>query len=170
MKPASKLFQENIVQLLQASEQRIAHCVSQLDQDQLWFEPGPGQNSVGSLIRHIEGNLRQWAISGIRRSTDHRDRESEFDSQQRPSHLQLLTMLKATIAEAIDVIQLQTDDSLSQPREIQQFNTTVMGAILHTVPHCVGHTHQIVQLTRMQLGQEYCFHWSPSDPRTSIPL
>lgn len=78
--------------------------------------------------------------------------------------------LRSTIAEAINVVQLVNEAEFCEPREIQQFSTTVMGAILHTVPHCVGHTHQIVQLTRMQLGEDYDFHWSPDAPRMSIPL
>lgn len=170
MKTSIKLFQENMVQLLSAAEARMVHCVKQLNHDGLWWTPGSNQNSVGTLIRHIDGNLRQWAIAGIQRTKDHRDRDAEFDSDNQPQAAELLKLIRQTISETIDIIQQLDETKLSEPREIQLFPTTVMGALLHTVPHCVGHTHQIVQLTRIQLGSDYQFHWSASDPRTSIPL
>lgn len=170
MKNAIKLFQENMVQLLTASEARIVHCVKQLNHERIWWTPAPNQNSVGALLRHINGNLRQWTVVGIRQAKDRRDRDAEFHSADQPQATELLKSLRQTIEEAIDMIQQLDEAGLSEPREIQQFPTTVMGALLHTVPHCVGHTHQIVQLTRMQLGSNYQFHWSPNDPGTSIPL
>lgn len=170
MKTALKLFQEEIVQLLTAAESRIVHCVKQLNHARIWWTPGPKQNSVGTLIRHINGNLKQWAVAGIQQKSDNRNRDSEFHSDAQPESIDLLTDLRSTIAEAINVIQQLDEEELCEPREIQSFPTTVMGAILHTVPHCVGHTHQIVQLTRMQLGPDYQFEWSPNDARTTIPL
>lgn len=170
MKTATKLFQENIVQLLTASESRITHCIKQLNHDRIWWTPGPDQNSVGTLLRHINGNLKQWAVAGIRQKPDDRDREAEFHSTDQPDAIELLSQFRSTITEAINIIQQLSEAELCEPREIQKFPTTVMGAILHTVPHCVGHTHQIVQLTRMQLKQDYQFHWSATDPRTTIPL
>lgn len=170
MKNAIKLFQGNMVELLSASEARMVHCVKQLNHERLWWTPGPNQNSVGTLIRHIDGNLRQWAIAGIQKAKDHRDRYAEFHSSEQPSATDLLKTIRQTISETINVIQQLDETKLTEPREIQLFPTTVMGALIHTVPHCVGHTHQIVQLTRMQLGSNYQFHWSASDPRTSIPL
>lgn len=170
MKNAIKLFQENMVQLLTASEARMVHCVKQLNHDRLWWVPGPNQNSAGTLIRHIDGNLRQWAIAGIQKANDHRNRDAEFHSSDQPQAAELLRCIRQTISETINTIQQLDEAQLCAPREIQQFPTTIMGALLHTVPHCVGHTHQIVQLTRMQLGDNYQFHWSKNDPRTSIPL
>lgn len=170
MKNAVKLFQDNIVQLLSASEARISHCVKQLNHDQLWWTPSPNQNSVGTLIRHINGNLRQWAIAGILQTKDERIRDNEFDPRSQLDATHLLSSIQQTISEAINVIQQLDETRLCESRHIQQFPTTVMGALLHTVPHCIGHTHQIVQLTRMQLTNDYQFHWSPNDPRTSIPL
>ncbi|MEP3478276.1 MAG: DUF1572 family protein [Fuerstiella sp.] len=170
MKNAVKLFQENMVELLSASEARMTHCLKQLNQNQLWWTPGPNQNSVGALVRHIDGNLRQWAIAGIQKAKDHRDRNAEFHSSEQPSAENLLKAIRKTISETINIIQQLDETKLREAREIQRFPTTVMGALLHTVPHSVGHTHQIVQLTRMQLANDYQFHWSPNDPRTSIPL
>ena len=170
MKNAVKLFQDNMVELLSASEARLTHCLKQLNQDRLWWTPGPNQNSVGTLVRHIDGNLRQWAVAGIQQTKDHRNRDAEFHSSEQPSTDELLKVIRQTISETINIIQQSDETKLCEAREIQGFPTTVMGALLHTVPHCVGHTHQIVQLTRMQLTNDYQFHWSPNDPRTSIPL
>jgi aminoglycoside N3'-acetyltransferase len=62
------------------------------------------------------------------------------------------------------------ESSLGRARQIQGFDVTVMQALFHTVPHFVGHTHQILMLTRLALGTEYQFEWSPEQSRTGVPL
>ena len=47
---------------------------------------------------------------------------------------------------------------------IQGFDVTALGAIFDCVPHFVGHTHQIVYITRCLLGDAYRFEWTPSAP------
>ncbi len=40
----------------------------------------------------------------------------------------------------------------------------MLGAVFDTVPHFVGHTHQIVYITRGLLGDAYRFAWVPGTP------
>jgi hypothetical protein len=53
---------------------------------------------------------------------------------------------------------------LLEPRRIQGFETTVLAALFDSVSHFVGHTHQIVYITRLRLGDAYRFQWVPATP------
>ena len=44
---------------------RIAACLRELSTEQIWWRPNPASNSVGNLVLHLEGNVRQWIISGL---------------------------------------------------------------------------------------------------------
>ncbi len=59
---------------------------------------------------------------------------------------------------------------LSESRDIQGFNVTVLQAVMHTASHFVGHTHQIVFITRMILGDKYRFQWSGGGDRGQLPI
>ena len=163
-------FRQECVHLLEQSFARIEHCVQQLTFDQLWWSSGPGQNSIGILLRHVSGNLRQWAVDGVLGKADNRDRDSEFAAAPVETAQQLLGQLRLVIAEVRRVLESLEPSDLLESRRIQGFDVTLMGAYMHTIPHIVGHTHQIVTLTRMQLAASYQFHWDSSAPRGSVPL
>ena len=48
--------------------------------------------------------------------------------------------------------------ALMEPREIQRFQTTVLGAIYHAVEHFSMHTGQIILLAKMQTGRDAGFY------------
>ena len=163
-------LQAEWIHLLDESVRRIQHCVNQLSHEQIWWQPGDGQNSVGSLLRHLAGNLNQWVVVGVRQLPDSRDRAAEFESPIRESTEQLLVHLCHVVDSAKSVLKSLRPNEVTQPRQIQSFSVSVLGAIMHSVPHFVGHTHQIGQLTRIQLGDKYVFQWDPDGPRYVVPL
>ena len=170
---ADEITQEFIlesVHLLEQSLHKIRHCLKQLDLDQIWWRPEPGLNSIGNLILHLCGNLNQWAVCGIQRLQDERQREQEFSSDQRFSRDDLETMLDRTVEQASQVMQSLSTNTLLEMREIQGFSVSVLGALSHTVPHFVGHTHQIIYLTRLQKGDQYQFDWSPESKQHRVPI
>jgi hypothetical protein len=59
---------------------------------------------------------------------------------------------------------------LLEPRNIQGFEISVYEAMSHTTTHFVGHTHQIIYLTRLQIGDQYKFQWSPENERNNLPI
>ena len=42
---------------------RIKHCVDQLSDEQIWWRPSDAMNSVGNLMLHLSGNVRQWIVA-----------------------------------------------------------------------------------------------------------
>ena len=164
------MLQREWIKLLDQALSRIRHCVGQLSPQQLWWQPDSKQNSIGILIRHLAGNLQQWVVDGIPQHENARDRDAEFAGNDEESAEHLLTLLCHVVDSAKQVLRQLNAAELTQPRSIQGFDVTVIGAIMHSVPHFVGHTHQIVQLTRIQLGDTYRFEWDPDGPRDVVSL
>jgi hypothetical protein len=171
--PQSELtdeFSRLSADLLDQSIAKIRHCVDQLNENQIWWRPDPSMNSIGNLIQHLAGNLRQWGVVPFTLADDLRDRESEFQDEDRGSAGELISLLESVVSEAKNQWQHLAAGQLRRKIEIQGFEVTHMNAIVHTSSHFVGHTHQIVQLTRMQLGPNYHFHWSPKEEPGDLPI
>jgi uncharacterized damage-inducible protein DinB len=157
--------------LLIAALDKIEHCQTQLNSEQICLRPGPGLNSIANLLAHIAGNLHQWGVAGFGAEPDCRNRPAEFGDWE-PADLKALVQQLLKVLNAVShVIDSVTSEELLRVRTIQGFSVTGLQALNHTVSHFVGHTHQIVQLTRWQLGGRYQFHWSEASPRTEgVPL
>ena len=70
---------------LAAALGRIAHCVGQLTDEQVWSRPTPAMNSIGNLMLHLAGNVRQLIVAGVGGEPDIRERQAEFDARPRPA-------------------------------------------------------------------------------------
>ena len=140
---------------------RIQHCVDQLSDEQLWHRPRAEMNSIGNLLLHLGGHVRQWIIAGLGGETDNRNRPAEFAERGPIAKVELLAKLEATVDESKIILETQTADSWRRKMRIQSFDTTGFGAALHSVSHFRGHTQEIVHQTREILGPNYRFAWVP---------
>ncbi|MDA1017757.1 MAG: DUF1572 family protein [Planctomycetota bacterium] len=135
----------------------IVHCVRQLSDEQLWWRPIEGLNSVANLMLHLGGNVRQWIVSGVGGSADTRRRQTEFAERGPIPRVELLDRLAATVTDAKTVLSQMTERELLALHRIQGFEVTSLQAVLHSVSHFRGHTQEIVHLTRSQLREDYEF-------------
>src|SRR5689334_16459965 len=60
----------------------IQHCCGQLSDGQIWWRPNESMNSIGNLLLHLTGNLRQWVVSGLGGTADTRNRPAEFAARE----------------------------------------------------------------------------------------
>src|SRR5262250_213888 len=58
---------------------RIERCLQELSDEEIWWRPNAESNSIGNLVLHLAGNLRQWVVCGVGGATDQRARQQEFD-------------------------------------------------------------------------------------------
>ena len=156
--------------LLDQSMIKILHCLDQLSEDQIWWRPQATMNSVGNLCVHLAGNLRQWGVVPFGDSIDQRDREQEFSVDLRETTDELKHSLEAVVSEAKMIWRSLDTETLLKPTNIQGFDVTFLHAVSHTSSHFVGHAHQIISLTRLQLANEYRFQWSPESDRGQLPI
>jgi len=140
---------------------RIQHCVGQLSDAQVWWRPQTAMNSIGNLMLHLTGNIRQWLIVGLGGGQDMRNRPAEFSERGPIPRSELLGKLEATVAEARAVLERQTARQLVESRPIQGASVSGLASIFNSVPHFRGHTQEIIHLTRTQLGDRYQSAWEP---------
>jgi hypothetical protein len=143
---------------------RIKHCLSQLNDDQIWWRSQPALNSVGNLILHLCGNVRQWIVAGLGGTADARDRPAEFAQRGPIPKAELLARLDGVVEEAQRTLSGVNAKRLLEIRRIQGWDVTGATAIFDSVPHFRGHTQEIVHMTRLQLGDRYKFAWTPATP------
>ena len=167
---AAQQFCFHSCELLDQSMLKIQHCLQQLAEEQIWWRPRPAINSVGNLCLHLCGNLRQWGIVPFSDQQDNRDREAEFSKDARVPKADLLRDLESVVLESKNLWTQLDEAELLKRTEIQGFEVNLMQAISHTSSHFVGHAHQIIMLTRMQLGDDYQFQWSPDADRGQVPI
>jgi len=143
---------------------KIKHCLGQLSDEQVWWRPQPSLNSIGNLVLHLCGNVRQWLVAGLGGAADVRDRPAEFAERGPIPRAELLRRLEAVVDEARAALARQTARQLLDVRPIQGWQVTGLAAIFDSVPHFRGHTQEIVHMTRAQLGDAYRLQWQPLTP------
>lgn len=162
---------EQQLHLIDAAARKFFHCLDQLSDAQVWWRPANSLNSVANLVLHVCGNLTQWILIDTHGTADNRDRDAEFAAVGGHTKEDLRESLDGTLDEVRLAIGSVSAEQLLLPRVIQGFNVTRLGAIVHSVTHFVGHTHQAIQVTRLQLGKTYRFEWSPDGgDRSKLPI
>ena len=171
--PSSEQLAEEFIrqagQELDDALSKIAHCIDQLNENQLWWRPAESMNSVANLILHLGGNVRQWIIAGVGNQQDTRNRPAEFSQREPIAKGQLKLDLQKTIQQAHQVLAQVSPAELLRVRRVQGFDVTALQAIVESVAHFRGHTQEIVHLTRQQLGGQYKFDFVPSSPEQGAP-
>jgi len=147
---------------LEAKFERIEHCLQQLNDEQIWWRPHEEANSVGNIVLHLCGNLRQWILHGVGGAADERDRPAEFAERGPINKNELLQRLRAAVDEASQTLVKTSAEELLRTRRVQGFDVNGLTAIFDSVSHLAGHTQEIIYITRLQLGHAYQFHWQPS--------
>lgn len=131
---------------------RIDAALRELPEGDLGWRPHDRSLSAETILTHLEGNVRQWILSGIGGQPDRRDRASEFKDPQGRSGKQLLARLRTTVDEAARVIESLGVERLSEEFEIQGFRTTGIAAIYHVIEHFSWHTGQLVWIAKARAG------------------
>ena len=151
-------FLTNAADKLAENLDRIETCLTELPPHSLWARDSENENAVGNLLLHLEGNVRQWILSGIGAGPDERDRPSEFSARTGANASVLFAKLRGTVGEALALIRSLPHRRLAEEVAIQGYDTTVLSAIFHVVEHFSRHTYQIILLTKRFTGKDLGFY------------
>ena len=143
---------------MQAHHSKIATCLDKLTEEQIWQRGGPHENSVGNILLHLEGNIRQWILHGVDNQPDVRRRDDEFTLTPSVNVVAAFANLTATINEASQVIANLPPARLTEIVDPQPTgtsrHTTILVAIYKVVSHLDHHTGQIILLTKQLHGTD----------------
>lgn len=127
---------------------KIRKAVEALPEGSLWWRPNEGSNSIGNLLLHLEGNVRQWIVGGVGGARDVRDRAAEFAARESVGAAELLARLDAALDEADAILARLDEATLLQRRTIQGRDVLVLDAVYQTVQHFALHAGQIFYIAK----------------------
>ncbi|HEX5111849.1 MAG TPA: DinB family protein, partial [Saprospiraceae bacterium] len=137
---------------------RIMECLDKITNEQIWWRPNETSNSIGNLVLHLCGNVRQWIGTGLGELPDHRKRQTEFDERRVIDKETLKSELSNTMLMAKDVISKVSEQALLQTRPVQTFEETGLTILIHVTEHFSYHTGQIAYITKMLTDKALGFY------------
>lgn len=147
---ALRLFDENTP--------RIKKCLKKLTVDQIWWKANQNSNSIGNLVLHLNGNVRQWILSGLDGQPDVRKRQLEFDEDNKLNHPALIDLLDLLEWDTREVFKRISTPQLMQKRPVQIYEETGISILIHVTEHFSYHTGQIAFITKMLLDNQVGFY------------
>lgn len=147
--------------IFEESYLRIFKCLDSLSEDQVWFSPNTHSNSIGHLILHLEGNLRQWMCTTFDKRKDNRVRSEEFTQSKSINKEELkvrLTNLKNEILSFVDNV---SEGDLLHRYPVQVYEETGISILIHVIEHFSYHTGQIAYITK-QIGDKDLYFYTES--------
>jgi uncharacterized damage-inducible protein DinB len=131
---------------------KIEKSLTRLSDEEVWWRANEESNSIGNLVLHLTGNVRQWMVSGIGGAPDHRVRQAEFDERTVIPKAELLSRLKVALEDVDAVLSRIGEDELTRMWHIQGDDVSGLEAIYHVVEHFSMHTGQILMISKMRTG------------------
>lgn len=134
--------------LIEESLPRINKCLDELTLEEVWHKQNGNTNSVGNLILHLCGNVRQYVLSGIDGQEDVRERDLEF-SEPGPIDKQILRSRVADLMNEVnDALDRVTADDMIREVSVQGFKENVTSILIHVTEHFSYHVGQITYYTK----------------------
>ncbi|GJM36083.1 MAG: hypothetical protein DHS20C18_50840 [Saprospiraceae bacterium] len=152
------IMQESRRRLFGEGVPRLEQCLEQLTEAEIWYRPNEQSNSVGNLVLHLCGNVRQWIGTGLGKKEDTRQRSGEFSEQGPLSKAELLKRLAdmqqetEAVFDQISVADLLTDHS------VQGFRENGIGILIHVVEHFSYHVGQVVYFVKSRKATDMGFY------------
>lgn len=128
---------------------RIIKCLDELTEEQLWMRPNAASNSMGNILLHLCGNIKQYIISALGDRPDIRERDKEFSAAGGYTKKELGDKLKATVENAVAVISDASEEKLMKVHSVQGFDMSGIGIIIHVTEHYSYHTGQVIFWTKL---------------------
>ena len=144
---------------------RIETCIGKLTPEQIWLRGAENQNAIGNLVLHLNGNVREWILSGVGGAPNPRIRDEEFSARGGMEPAALVSLLREAVNRAVAIIRSLPPSRLAESTTIQGYDVTVLKAIFHVVEHFSGHTAQIIFITKMVTGEDLGFYSYLSKPQ-----
>jgi len=137
---------------------KLKHCLEDLSEQDVWWRPNEQSNSVGNLILHLCGNMRQWILSSIGGSSFERDREAEFTERRPHPKAELVANIEGTIYDVDRVLKGLPTSALLERFSVQAYDTSRLQAIYHVVEHFSYHLGQILYIYKLRTGRDPGFY------------
>ena len=130
---------------------KLRKTIDALPAEMLWSRPNAESNSVGNLVLHLDGNLRQWIVGAVGGAPDVRNRAAEFAAREGGSREELMRQIEQTLDEADAVLAKLRPEQLPERRRVQARDVSVLDAVYQVVQHFALHLGQIILVAKSQV-------------------
>jgi uncharacterized damage-inducible protein DinB len=151
------LFLKYSIEKLQQQCAHVKACVAELSDEQVWHRGSEACNSIGNLILHLTGNMRQWIGHGVGGQADIRERDAEFAARGGRSSRDITDAFEAIVSDAVAILHGVTAERLTERTRPQKHDVSVLEAIYQVTGHLQEHTGQIVFATKQMTGKDFRF-------------
>lgn len=130
---------------------KLRKTIEALPPDMLWSRPNEQANSVGNLLMHLEGNVRQWIVGAVGGAPDVRNRAGEFATREGSTREELIRRMEQTLDEADAVLAKLRPEQLTERRRVQARDVSILDAVYQVVQHFALHLGQIILIAKAQV-------------------
>jgi uncharacterized damage-inducible protein DinB len=142
------LLAETRRRLFKDSMPRIRKCLAHLSEEEIWHRPNAEVVSVGNLVLHLCGNVRQNIVCGLGGAPDDRVRDDEFSETGPIPAAELLARLDRVMADVDLALDGLDPASLLEIRRVQGFEESAVSILVHVVEHFSYHVGQITYFVK----------------------
>lgn len=137
---------------------KIITAVSMLPEEELWWRAHETNNSIGNLMLHLAGNVRQWICVHLGGQDFMREREKEFSERSHIPRSELIDHLRSAVMDTDAVLEHFPVADLMRQFTIQRYDVSALEAILHITEHFSYHTGQIIYIAKLRSGTDLKFY------------
>jgi hypothetical protein len=148
---ASRLFLE------QDFLPKLKHCVEDMPEIDIWWRPNEQSNSVGNLILHLCGNIKQWILHSIGGIPVARDRDAEFAERRMLPKAELIANIDTAVTDVAKLLETLPASSLLARFEVQADTPSRLQAIYHVVEHFSYHLGLFLYIYKLRTGRDPAF-------------
>ena len=156
--PSARFLAESRRYLTEEYLPKIRHALEPLSEDDIWWRPNEASNSLGNLLLHLAGNVRQWIVAGVGGQPDDRDRAAEFAARGSMPKAEALATLTDAVEAAARTLEAFPPARLGDSFAIQGRDTTAFDAIYHVIEHFSMHMGQILWIAKARVGKDLGFY------------
>ena len=155
---AAEFVEASIIFLKQDFLPKLVFCLEGLTEEQIWWRPNEQSNSIGNLVLHLRGNLKQWIGAGLGGRKFRRDRDAEFATRDRVPKAELIAAIQEAVAEVDAVLKEFPPNQLLVRYSIQAYRPSALQAFYHVVEHFSYHLGQVLYIYKLQTSMDPGFY------------
>ena len=152
------LISETKRRLFEESVPRLKKCLNQLSEQEIWYRPNDNSNSIGNIVLHLCGNVRQWILSGLGKQNDIRTRQQEFDERGPISTENLIQKVDELMIEVDKVLDSVTPEMLLKNHNVQVYEETGLSILVHVVEHFSYHVGQMTYFVKWRKDMDMSYY------------
>ena len=137
------------IQFIDRRLNQVRSIVAEFPAENVWQRPLPNMVSIGNLICHVAGSMRDWFENGLGQGDWKRDRRQEFDRENGADAHSLLQHLDDTREHCETFLATIGEETWNETRRFRNKSYTVREIVLQQLEHVAYHAGQAAFLRRI---------------------